>query len=34
MQRVSEVTGMHVRPLIAPASEIRKAIRSQYLGED
>ena len=34
MQRISEVTGMHVRPLIAPASEIRKAIRTLYFGEE
>jgi type IV pilus assembly protein PilB len=34
MQRISEITGMHVRPLIAPASEIRRAIRAQYFGED
>lgn len=34
MQRVSEISGMRVRPLIAPASEIRKAIRTHYFGED
>jgi type IV pilus assembly protein PilB len=33
MQRVSESTGMHVRPLIAPTTDIRKAIREQYYGE-
>jgi hypothetical protein len=32
MQKISEVTGMHVRPLIAPASEIRRAIRTHYFG--
>jgi type IV pilus assembly protein PilB len=30
MQQVSRVTGMHVRPLIAPASEIRKQIQARY----
>ncbi len=34
MERVSEITGMHVRPLIAPASEIRKAVRAHYFGEE
>jgi type IV pilus assembly protein PilB len=34
MQKISEITGMHVRPLIAPASEIRKAIRSQYFPDE
>jgi type IV pilus assembly protein PilB len=30
MEAVSELTSMHVRPLIAPPSEIRKAIETQY----
>lgn len=30
MAKVSEITSMHVRPLIAPPSEIRKAIQMQY----
>ena len=30
MEAVSGVTAMHVRPLIAPPSEIRKAIRQHY----
>jgi type IV pilus assembly protein PilB len=30
MQHVSRVTAMHVRPLIAPASEIRKQIQVRY----
>lgn len=32
MAKVSELTAMHVRPLIAPPSEIRKAIQAQYGG--
>jgi type IV pilus assembly protein PilB len=30
MEHVSRVTGMHVRPLIAPPSEIRRHIQSRY----
>ena len=30
MQHVSRITGMHVRPLIAPPSEIRKQIQARY----
>jgi type IV pilus assembly protein PilB len=30
MEQVARYTGMNVRPLIAPPSEIRKAIASQY----
>ncbi len=30
MEQVARYTGMHVRPLIAPPSEIRKTIRVQY----
>ena len=30
MEQVARYTGMHVRPLIAPPSEIRKAITAQY----
>lgn len=30
MEAVSELTSMHVRPLIAPPSEIRKAIETHY----
>jgi type IV pilus assembly protein PilB len=30
MEHVSRVTGMHVRPLIAPPSEIRKQIEARY----
>ncbi|MDH5674610.1 MAG: hypothetical protein OEZ06_20955 [Myxococcales bacterium] len=30
MQKVSRATGMHVRPLIAPPSEIRREITRQY----
>lgn len=30
MEQVSRVTGMHVRPLIAPHSEIRRHIQSCY----
>jgi len=33
MERVAGHTGMHVRPLVAPASEIRAAIRKHYFGE-
>jgi type IV pilus assembly protein PilB len=33
MERVAKHTGMHVRPLVAPASEIRLAIRLHYFGE-
>ena len=30
MQHVSRLTGMHVRPLIAPPSEIRRQIQARY----
>lgn len=30
MEHVSRITGMHVRPLIAPPSEIRKQIQQHY----
>ena len=30
MEHVSRITGMHVRPLIAPPSEIRRQIQSRY----
>ena len=30
MQRISEVAVMHVRPMIAPVSEIRRAIETYY----
>ena len=30
MERVSEITYMHVRPMIAPPSEIRRAIETYY----
>jgi len=30
MERVASHTGMHVRPMVAPASEIRRAIRLHY----
>jgi type IV pilus assembly protein PilB len=30
MEHVSRITGMHVRPLIAPPSEIRKQIQARY----
>jgi type IV pilus assembly protein PilB len=33
MERVAKHTGMHVRPLVAPASEIRRAVRVHYFGE-
>lgn len=33
MERVAQVTGMNVRPVVAPASEIRRAIRQHYYGE-
>ncbi|MBN1652972.1 MAG: hypothetical protein JXA30_04275 [Deltaproteobacteria bacterium] len=32
MEMVSEVTNMHVRPMIAPPSEIRRAIETHYVG--
>jgi type IV pilus assembly protein PilB len=32
MEHVSRLTGMHVRPLIAPPSEIRKQIQLRYRG--
>jgi type IV pilus assembly protein PilB len=32
MERVARHTGMHVRPLVAPASEIRNAVRLHYFG--
>lgn len=34
MERVAQQTGTHVRPLIAPTSEIRRAVRQHYFGED
>jgi type IV pilus assembly protein PilB len=30
MEQVSRITGMHVRPLIAPTSEIRRHIQARY----
>jgi type IV pilus assembly protein PilB len=33
MERVAKHTGMHVRPLVAPASEIRRAVRLHYFGD-
>jgi type IV pilus assembly protein PilB len=33
MERVAKHTGMHVRPLVATATEIREAIRLHYFGE-
>lgn len=33
MKRVSQITGMNVRPVVAPASEIRRMIKLQYFGE-
>lgn len=33
MQEVSRVTGMHVRPLIAPPSELARVIREQYFSQ-
>jgi hypothetical protein len=33
MEQVAKHTGMHVRPLVAPASEIRRAVRLHYFGE-
>jgi type IV pilus assembly protein PilB len=30
MERISEITGMHVRPMIAPPSEIKRAIEIYY----
>lgn len=32
MEQVALYTGMHVRPLVAPASEIRRAIQLHYFG--
>lgn len=32
MERVAVHTGMHVRPLVAPASEIRRAVKQHYFG--
>jgi len=32
MEQVASHTGMHVRPLVAPASEIRRAVRLHYFG--
>ena len=32
MERVSELSNMHVRPMIAPPSEIRRAIDTYYVG--
>ncbi|MET0384481.1 MAG: hypothetical protein ABW321_00915, partial [Polyangiales bacterium] len=32
MEQVAKHTGMHVRPLVAPASEIRQAVRLHYFG--
>jgi hypothetical protein len=34
MERVAEVTGMHVRPMIAPPSEIKRAIETYYSGNE
>ena len=34
MEKVAMHTGMHVRPLVAPASEIRRAVRLHYFGKD
>ena len=34
MEQVARYTGMNVRPLIAPPSEIRKAIAAQYGADD
>ncbi|HTU64226.1 MAG TPA: hypothetical protein VMF89_37430 [Polyangiales bacterium] len=33
MEQVAVYTGMHVRPLVAPASEIRRAIQEHYFGK-
>jgi type IV pilus assembly protein PilB len=33
MERIAQLTGMNVRPVVAPASEIRRAIRQHYFGE-
>jgi len=33
MEKVAMHTGMHVRPLVAPASEIRRAVRLHYFGQ-
>ena len=33
MESVAKHTGMHVRPLVAPASEIRRAVRKHYFGD-
>ena len=32
MERVSELSNMHVRPMIAPPSEIKRAIETYYVG--
>jgi len=32
MERVSELSNMHVRPMIAPPSEIKRAIDTHYVG--
>jgi hypothetical protein len=32
MEQVAVYTGMHVRPLVAPTSEIRRAIQLHYFG--
>jgi type IV pilus assembly protein PilB len=34
MEKVALHTGMHVRPLLAPASEIRRTVRQYYFGEE
>jgi type IV pilus assembly protein PilB len=34
MTKVAEATGMRVRPLIAPASDIKRAIKSQYFPDE
>jgi hypothetical protein len=32
MEQVAVYTGMHVRPLVAPASEIKRAVQLHYFG--
>ncbi len=34
MEKVAQATGMHVRPLVAPASDIKRMIRLHYFGEE
>lgn len=34
MEQVAMHTGMHVRPLVAPASEIRRAVQLHYFGSE